>query len=112
MRYYLSGTITKKDNFKRYFKDAENMLRLYGIDDIFNPASADLNIPYTENTKKSVWKFYMKYDIKMLVDADVLVLLPNWKKSRGVSLEVHIAKELDIRIIKFNDLIKELLNAS
>jgi hypothetical protein len=51
MRYYLSVPITKKDNFKKYFKDAENLLRLRGIDDIFNPARVDLNIPYTEKTK-------------------------------------------------------------
>jgi hypothetical protein len=54
----------------------------------------------------------MKYDLKILVNSDILVLLSNRKKSRGVSLEVRVAKELDIWIIKFNDLIEELLNAS
>ena len=76
MKYYLSGSITKTKDFKFVFKAAEYQLRFLGVTDIFNPASVDLRIPYTEKTKHSVWKPYMKHDIKMLVDADVLVLLP------------------------------------
>jgi hypothetical protein len=50
----------------------------------------------------------MKHDLKMLVDADVLILLPGWWKSRGVKLELIICWFLNIRIVPFKRLIKEL----
>jgi hypothetical protein len=112
MRYYLSGSITKTKNFKEFFNKAESRLRLLGADEIFNPASVDLYIPYTEETKHTVWKPYMKHDLKMLVDADVLVLLPGWYKSRGVRLELVVCLFLGIRIVTFNRLVKELQNGN
>jgi hypothetical protein len=108
MRYYLSGSITKTKNFKEIFNKAETLLRFLGADDIFNPASVDLHIPYTEKTKHTVWKPYMKYDIKILVDADILVLLPGWWKSRGVKFEIIICLFMGIKIITFKKLLREL----
>ena len=105
MRYYLSGAISNQPNFKKYFKEFEDELRHWGIFDIFNPAATDWPL----NVK---WETCMKYDLKILVDCDVLVLLPNWKKSRGVALEIHIAKALGIQILKIHDLIKEAMFAS
>jgi hypothetical protein len=46
----------------------------------------------------------------MLADADVLVLLPGWYKSRGVRLELIVCLFLGIRIVTFNRLVKELKN--
>jgi hypothetical protein len=105
LKYYLSGAITRQVNFKDYFKNYEDELRHWGITDIFNPAE----IEWPENVR---WEMCMKYDLKILVDCDVLVLLPNWKNSRGAKLEVHVAKALGIRVIEFNDLIKEAVIAS
>jgi hypothetical protein len=102
LKYYLSGAITNQPDFKVYFKGYEDELRHWGIFDIFNPATVDL----PEDAK---WETCMKYDLKFLMDCDVLVLLPNWKKSRGVKLELHIARALGIRIVKFTDLIKEAM---
>jgi hypothetical protein len=102
LKYYLSGAITRQPDFKKYFKEYEDMLRIRGASDIFNPAEAD----WPHDVK---WETCMKHDLKILMDCDVLVLLPNWRKSRGVALEIHVAKALDIRIMKFNDLIKEIL---
>jgi hypothetical protein len=108
MRYYLSGSITKNKYFKEYFENSETQLRSLGATDIFNPASVDLHIPYTEKTKHTVWKPYMKHDLKMLVDVDVLILLPGWWKSRGVKLELIICWFLNIRIVTLKQLVKEL----
>jgi hypothetical protein len=105
LKYYLSGAITLQPDFKDYFAKYESELRSKGITDIFNPAA-------TAWSKDVKWETCLKYDLKILVDRDCIVLLPNWKKSRGASLEVHVARELGIRIIKFDDLIGELLNAS
>ena len=108
MLYYLSGSITKTKNFKYFFNTKEVELRKLGIKDIFNPAKVDLRIPYTEETKRTVWKPYMKYDLKKLIDADVLVLLPGWWKSKGVRLEIIVCLFLGIRIVRFNKLVREL----
>ena len=101
MKYYLSGAITKQPEFKKYFKEHEEELRSLGLNDIFNPAAID----WPENVK---WETCMKYDIQELMKSDWLVLLPNWKGSRGVKLEVLLCKKLGIKIIKFKKLIKLL----
>jgi len=101
MKYYLSGAISSQPDFKVYFKKFEDELRFWGIKDIFNPAAID----WPENVK---WEVCMKYDIKILMDCDCLVLLPNWRKSRGAKLERYIGKQLGIRVVKFYDLLKEI----
>jgi hypothetical protein len=101
MKYYLSGAITSQSNFKEYFAKYEAKLRSKGVTDIFNPAA-------TTWPKDVKWEACLKYDLKFLVDCDCVVLLPNWRLSRGVQLETHVAEALGIRIVEFNDLIKEL----
>jgi hypothetical protein len=104
MRYYISGSITKTKNFKEVFKQSEDSLHSLGADDVFNPATSDLKIPYSEKTKGEVWKPYMKYDLKMLVDVDGLVLLPG--------LELIARWFLGIRVATFKRLVKELRNGN
>jgi predicted secreted Zn-dependent protease len=100
MKYYLSGAITRQPDFEAYFKAYEDGLRHWGITDIFNPAS----VKWPPDAE---WEICMRYDLKVLADCDVLVLLPNWRKSRGAKLELRIAKELGLRVVKVNDLIRE-----
>jgi predicted secreted Zn-dependent protease len=105
LKHYLSGAITRQPYFKAYFKYYEDELRHWGISDIFNPASVD----WPGGVE---WETCMKYDLKVLVDCDVLVLLPNWRKSRGAKLEIHVAKALGIRVVKMHDLLREaVINA-
>jgi hypothetical protein len=101
LRYYLSGAITKQPHFREYFNQYEDTLRKDGVVDIFNPAGVD----WCEGVK---WEICMKYDLKELMDCHVLVLLPNWRKSRGAKLEVRIAKALGIRVVSFDKLIWEV----
>jgi hypothetical protein len=88
-------------DFKSYFKNYEDELRHWGVTDIFNPAAID----WLEDVK---WETRMRYYLKIFMDGDVLVLLPNWKKSLGARLEVYVARAVGIRIVRINDLIKEL----
>lgn len=103
MKYYLSGAITHQPDFKTYFKNYEEELRHWGIADIFNPAA-------TECPKDKRWEICMKFDIKILMNCACLVLLPNWRKSKGVKIELYLSKRLGIRVIKFYDLVRELMN--
>ena len=102
MKYYLSGAITSQPDFKDYFRKFEEELRYWGVTDIFNPAATDW-------PKDVRWEVCMKFDIKILVDCDCMVLLPNWKKSKGAKVEIYLCKKLGIRIVKFNDLMKEII---
>ena len=105
MKYYLSGAITSQSDFKKYFSRYETQLRAMGITDIFNPAAKD----WPEYVR---WDVCMKYDIKILADCDCLILLPNWKKSRGAKVETYLCKKLGIRVVKYHNFIKELIHAS
>ena len=102
MKYYLSGAITKQPDFKKYFKEYEEELREFGLTDIFNPAAVD----WPEDVK---WETCMKYDLQELMKSDCLVLLPNWKGSRGVKLELLLCKKLGIKVIKFKNLMRSLI---
>jgi hypothetical protein len=106
LKYYLSGAITHQSDFKSYFKKYEDELRHWGIIDIFNPSEKD----WPKDVK---WETCMKYDLKNLMDCDTLVLLPNWRTSRGVQLEIYVAEALSIRVVEFGGFIHELtVNAS
>jgi hypothetical protein len=109
LKYYLSGSITHQPNFKEYFANYEAELHRKGrvaAKDIFNPAAID----FPQDVK---WETCMRFDIKVLMDCDCLVLLPNWRFSRGVKVEIDLCRKLGIRVVKFADLVRELIhNAS
>jgi hypothetical protein len=100
LKYYLSGAITHQ-HFKEYFVRYESELRNKGVTDIFNPAATI----WPKDVKRETC---LKYNLKILVDCDCIVLLPNWRLSREAYLEVYVAKNLGVRIVEFNDLIQEL----
>ena len=47
---------------------------------------------------KPEWADYMKSDLKSLLDADCVYFLTGWEKSKGASLERHIAETLGIPV--------------
>lgn len=44
------------------------------------------------------WNACMRRDIPELVTCDAVVLLPGWERSKGATLEHHIARALDMRV--------------
>lgn len=97
MKIYISGAITGTDieKTKKQFKNIENKLIAFGHEAI-NPF---------EIHQKPInsWSDYMKEDIKELVDCDAIFMLKGWRKSKGAQLEIHIARELGLKI--FTDLV-------
>jgi Ser/Thr protein kinase RdoA (MazF antagonist) len=87
---YLSGPMTGKPAFNYpAFHAAARHLRAKGYF-VLNPAESfdgDTSRPRSD---------YMRKDIEMLLQADVVALLPGWEKSRGVAVEVAIATELGL----------------
>jgi hypothetical protein len=103
MKLYIAGPMTGMEdwNFPAFF-DAEEQLKSLGYA-VENPARHDGNtveealatVGTLENPVEK-WEFYVKRDLKYLLECVGVVLLPGWQESEGARLEVHIAKKLKI----------------
>lgn len=72
------------------FRDAAILLRSQGFV-VISPAEINPNTSME-------WGDCMRADIKALVECDAIQLLPGWEKSKGATLEHHIADRLLMEI--------------
>jgi hypothetical protein len=91
MKLYLAGPMSGIEdlNFPAFTRAAAE-LRAAGYE-VVNPA--ELNPDHT-----MPWAECMRRDIAALVTCDGIALLPRWEKSRGATLEQHIASQLGMRV--------------
>lgn len=91
-RLYLSGPMTGMAdlNFPA-FHAAAARLRAQGFD-VVNPAELNPD-PGAE------WHACMRADIKALCDCDAIYMLPDWERSKGAHLELHIAHRLGMEVM-------------
>jgi len=99
MRYYLSGPMTgiPEYNFPA-FHEAAAVLRQRGYN-ILNPAELKRSIE--DNVPRS---FYLRGDLKELLDCQGIILLPGWEFSRGAELELGIARQLDFDVLEYEQI--------
>lgn len=91
MKVYVAGPMTGYPDFNfPAFADASARLRALGYE-VVSPAEvcADQNM---------AWIDCMRADIRELVLCDAVAVLPGWEKSRGATLEVHIAQKLGLPV--------------
>ena len=88
---YISGAVSSDKNYREKFDKAEKYLISKGYE-VVNPVKG-------ESEGKS-WDYYMKKDIKKLLECDSIYLLNDYIKSRGALLELKIALELGYTLIK------------
>ncbi len=101
MKYYISGKITDVDRATelenmQLFYDKEMQLIAEGTppEDIFNPARLEVDGGAT-------WEYYLARDLHHIMEfKPTLVLLPNWKESKGARLEVELANLLKLPVIE------------
>lgn len=98
MRLYLSGPITGLDNYRENFRNAAEGLRRDGYTDIINPAELCAVLP----PEHTAWEEYMRICMELLDMADVVVLLPGWKRSKGVQREISYAKKNGLIILEYS----------
>jgi hypothetical protein len=93
-KIYIAGPVTgrKPEDVVYDFTAAEQRLRNAGYG-VVNPITV-------VNDCNADWHYAMKKCIAALVFCDGLLLLPGWENSKGVALELHIAKGLGIEIIE------------
>lgn len=105
-RVYIAGPMTGLPdlNFPVFHRVAAE-LRARGAE-VVNPA--ELNPDPTAD-----WTDCMRADLKALVDCSAIVMLPGWEKSRGATLEHHVATKLDLRVLMAaNGLPREVLEGA
>ncbi|MEC0092482.1 DUF4406 domain-containing protein [Paenibacillus macquariensis] len=93
MIVYISGPMTGIEEFNYpLFNSTAKTLREQGHE-VINPAEI--------TPLEATWNGFMRADIKALMDADTVLLLPGWEKSNGANAEFYLAELLDMKIYKF-----------
>ena len=94
-RIYLAGPMSgiAAYNFPQFF-EITKLLRDLGYD-VFNPAEND------DGGEIQSRAFYMRIDIPALMASEAVVVLPGWQESRGASLEVWLAIDLDMPVYRY-----------
>lgn len=95
-RIYISGPMTGIENHNREeFQKYEDLIRSKGFRNVINPHK----IHSEYQTKNFTWEQFLRSDIKVLMDCDLVVLIPGWENSKGAQLENHVAYNTGIKII-------------
>ena len=94
---YISGKITGAPNQNKHkFSNAtEYLMKFANV--VLNPHTLPANHDRS-------WVSYMKVCIMALCRADKVVVLDDWKQSRGAIREVIIAKWLNIPVVAIEDM--------
>ncbi len=96
-KLYLSGPMSGYKDYNRpLFMAATKCLRDKGYT-ILNPCESDGEVP-----SNATWRDYLKKDLRMLADADGIIVLPRWEDSKGARLEVHICFQLGLPVFRFD----------
>lgn len=95
MKLYVAGPMTgyEEDNYPAFIR-AGKQLRSRGYETLLPTDTQKLN---TTGVRQE-WKWYVRHGLHMLLDADGIAVLPNWWKSKGATLEVHIATQLQFPV--------------
>lgn len=88
MLVYLSGKITGKENYKFDFQLAREKLEKQGHT-VINPT--DIKLPSNCDS----WKDYMMVCINLLEKADAILMLKDYKESRGATIELLLAEGMN-----------------
>ena len=100
MIVYISGKITGDDLYRYKFADAETVLTNLGYT-VLNPAKLPDGMEYEQ---------YMMIGMAMVGAADMVVMLPDWRRSKGAKMERRRAIESGKPIEDYESLIRKRLN--
>lgn len=110
MKIYIAGPMTGLPdwNFPAFFEAEKELLSL-GYE-VVNPAHSDgatvqeaLESAGNPEAPNNTWRWYMRRDLPHVLEVDALCVLPGWRKSKGASLEVHVAKAIGLPIYVLKD---------
>ncbi len=100
MKVYVSGPMSGYVDFNRpAFHAAASRLRAKGYD-VVNPAELDETHPLPEDASHAE---FLRRDVRLLVDCDLIYLLPGWKHSKGAAGEKAVADLCGIDVLVDSD---------
>lgn len=101
---YISGPMTGEPNYRNIFKKHEDALVSLG-NKVFNPVYlSDYLIASHHIDEKTAWTeemrgFFLKEDIKALLQCDSIYMIPGWEFSRGATFEKEVAEKCGMKVI-------------
>jgi len=110
VKIYIAGPMSGHEdwNFPAFF-EAEEKLKELGYETL-NPATNDganletaIQNAISARDAGATWASYMRRDLSNLCLSDAVCVLPNWKSSKGASLEVQVAQALGLPIYVLKD---------
>ena len=101
MNVYIVGMVSKGGTLSaveiranlRNFAAAEKELKAYGHL-VYSPPWHNPDGDFEPSTTRQGWQWYMREDIKALMEADAIYLIPGWEGSEGSEMEVGLARRL------------------
>lgn len=100
MLAYISGKITGDPQFRKKFINAEMVLMSIGYK-VLNPTLLPEGLEYEQ---------YMFLDFAMIDVSDLVVMLPDWRGSKGAKRERRYAAEIGKSVEYYESLIKKRLH--
>ena len=106
MKVYLAGPMRgyPEYNFPAFHAAAKE-LRERGYK-VWSPAERDEAEGFNPKTDVAhSLKYYMRFDLPAVLDADAVVVLPGWEKSVGANLEVHVARTCSMPVLTVEEVL-------
>ena len=103
--YYLSGPISGTDDFEERFGRAERRLNKMGVRTV-NPVTLGKSLDGRMGASPHSLPYgaYMRNDVVALsCFCDGIIMLPNWRRSRGATLELEIAQALGMERLEMSE---------
>ena len=96
---YISGKITGLtiEEARENFKEASLYAIFLGYEPV-NPMEIT-RIGEEPNNEKQKWSWYMRADLKEMMDCDAILMQENWEDSKGAIVEHNLAKDLGFIIM-------------
>lgn len=88
--WYLSGQVTGNGSFRECFDFFEVYYTKLGFN-VVNPVK--------DEPDGKPYGYYMRRDLVKLSGCTGIIMLPNWKKSKGAKFELSVARFLGLEII-------------
>lgn len=93
--WYVSGPMTNYPDFNYpLFRQVTKEMRDQGFT-VIDPSEND------NGSSHRGWEFYIRMDLKNLMDCHAVVVLPGWETSKGANLEVSTARALSMPIYSY-----------
>lgn len=91
-KVYISGAISSDPDYLDKFRETELAFQYKGFKTC-NPARE------TIKAEGKTWEEYMREAVRLMMDCDCIVMLRDWKKSKGAKIEHSLAKKLGYTIL-------------